>query len=152
MAPEDKHLLGLQWHNQIYVDQVLPFCLRLVLLIFSTIVVALLWIMLNKGVSWCIHYINNFLTTGPPASEECLRNSLIMQSVCNEAGLPMEPSKSIGLTMALVFLGILIDSEKGELRLPQDKLSQLQDAATQWRCCKAGRKRELLSLIGSLFK
>ena len=64
----------------------------------------------------------------------------------------MEPSKSIGLTMALVFLGILIDSEKGELRLSQDKLSQLQDAAAQWRCRKAGRKRELLSLIGSLFK
>ena len=35
VAPEDKHLLGLQWNNQIYVDQVLPFGLRSVPMIFS---------------------------------------------------------------------------------------------------------------------
>ena len=73
-----------------------------------------------------------------------------MQSVCDNASLPMEPSKSVGPTTSLVFLGILIDSVKGELRLPQDKLIQLQVTISQWRGRKACRKREILSLIGSL--
>ena len=37
VALEDKHLLGLQWHNQVYVDQVLSFGLRSAPLIFSAI-------------------------------------------------------------------------------------------------------------------
>ena len=53
----------------------------------------------------------------------------------------MEPSKSIGPTTSLVFLGILIDSEKCELWLPQDKLSQLQATVVQWRGRKAGSKQ-----------
>ena len=150
VAPEDKHLLGLQWNDQIYIDQVLPFGLCSAPMIFSAVADALLWIMLKKGVSWGIHYIDDFLTAGAPHSHECLQNTLIMQSVCEEAGLPMEPSKSVGPTTSLVFLGILIDTVEGELRLPQDKLSQLQLTISHWRGRKACRKRELLSLIGSL--
>ena len=66
VAPEDKHLLGLQWNNQIYIDQVLPFGLRSTPMIFLAVADALLWIMLKKGVSWGIHYINDFLTIGGP--------------------------------------------------------------------------------------
>ena len=150
VAPEDKHLLGIQWNGQIYVDQVLPFGLRSAPIIFSAIADALLWIMQNKGVSWGIHYIDDFLTAGAPGSQECQQNTLIMQSVCEEAGLPMKPSKSVGPTTSIVFLGILIDTVEKELRLPQDKLADLQSMITQWRGRKACRKRELLSLIGSL--
>ena len=150
VAPDDKHLLGLQWNDQIYIDQVLPFGNSSASIIFSAIADALLWIMLKEGVSWGIHYIDDFLTMGVPNSQECLQNTQIMQSVCDEAGLPMEPSKSVGPTTLLVFLGILIDTVEGELRLPQDKLSQLQATISQWRDRKACRKRELLSLIGSL--
>ena len=106
--------------------------------------------MQNKGATWGIHYINDFLTAGAPDSQECLQHTLIMQSVCEEAGLSMEPSKSVGPTTSLVFLGILIDTVEEELRLPQDKLSELQTTIAQWRGWKACRKPELLSLIGLL--
>ena len=119
-------------------------------MIFSAIADGLLWIMQKKGVSWAIHYIDDFLTMGAPLTGQCLKNTLIMQSVCDDAGLPMEPSKSVGPTTSLVFLGIQIDSDKGELRLPDEKLTQLQELITTWRGRKACRKRELLSLIGSL--
>ena len=87
---------------------------------------------------------------GRPDSNECLRNATIMQRVCEEAGLPMEPSKSVGPSTTLVFLGIEFDSVKGELRLPEDKLVQLREALLHWRCLKACRKQDLVSLIGSL--
>ena len=79
-----------------------------------------------------------------------MQNTRIMQSVCDAAGLPMEPSKSVGPNTQLVFLGMIVDATKGKLCLPQEKLSQLQDTLGQWRGRKACRKRELLSLIGSL--
>ena len=119
-------------------------------MIFSAIADGLLWIIKKKGTSWAIHYIDDFLNVGAPHSDECLQNTLIMQSVCEHAGLPMEPSKSVGPDTSLVFLGIEIDSVRGELRLPLEKLSHLQDQITQWKGRKACRKRELLSLIGSL--
>ena len=64
-----------------------------------------------------------FLPVGAPHSDKCLQNALIMQSVCEHAGLPMEPSKSVGPETALVFLGIQIDSVRGELHLPLEKLT-----------------------------
>ena len=66
VAPEDKHLLGLQWEGQTYINQVLPFGLRSAPMIFSAIADRLLWIMKKKGASWAIHYIDDFLIMGPP--------------------------------------------------------------------------------------
>ena len=62
----------------------------------------------------------------------------------------MEPLKSVGPATSLVFLGIEINSIKGELRLTQEKLLQLKDSLTHWRGLKAWKKRDLLLLIGSL--
>ena len=52
--------------------------------------------------------------------------------------------------MQLVFLGIEIDSQTMGYRLPQDKLSSLSDAISEWKNRRKCLKRELLSLIGSL--
>ena len=94
VAPEDRHLLGLSWKGEIYVEHVLPFGLRSAPLIFSAVADALQWIMEQRGVSWVIHYIDDFLTIGAPHSDECLSNMQIMQDTCAEAGLPVEPDKS----------------------------------------------------------
>ena len=146
VAPEDRKLLGLQWKGKVYIDQVLPFGIRSAPLIFSAVADAMLWIMLKHGVLWAIHYIDDFLTIGKPGTDECLWNATIIQRLCKEAGLPMESSKSVGPATSLVFLGIKIDSVRGELRLPQEKL-QLKDSLTHWRGLKVCKKRDLLSLI-----
>ena len=56
----------------------------------------------------------------------------------------------MGPTTSLEFLGITIDSEKMEVRLPEDKVVQLGLLLDQWAAKKSCRKRELLSLIGKL--
>ena len=150
VSPEDRHLLGLQWDGKIYVDQVFTFGLRSAPLIFSAVADGLTWIMLKQGVSWAIHYIDNFLTVGSPGTDECLLNTTLMQRVCERVGLPIELSKSVAPSTSLVFLGIKIDSSNGELCLLEDKLAQLKDSQNHWRGLKACRKWELLSLIGSL--
>ena len=54
VALEDRHLLGISWDNTVYVDQVLPFGLRSVPLIFSTVADTLLWIMHKNWITWTL--------------------------------------------------------------------------------------------------
>ena len=50
----------------------------------------------------------------------------------------------------LQFLGIELDSTAMELRLPQEKLTNLLKLLRDWRGKKSCTKRDLLSIIGSL--
>jgi len=147
VAPEDRHLLGMTWESRLFVDRVLPFGLRSAPLLFSAIADALLY---NNGVSWSIHYLDDFFTCGAPDSPECLQNMQAMQKICREAGLPLEPEKTVGPVTTLTFLGIEIDSITLQLRLPHDKLVDLKGSLTLWWERTSAVKHDLLSLIGSL--
>ena len=50
----------------------------------------------------------------------------------------------------IVFLGIEIDTVKGVIRLPEEKLRRLQREIRTWRGRRVCTKQELLSLIGQL--
>jgi len=45
-----------------------------------------------------------------------------LKKVCSELGIPLAPEEQDGLTPVIVFLGIIIDTIKQEMRLPEDKL------------------------------
>ena len=53
-------------------------------------------------------------------------------------------------TTYLVFLGILIDTQKMDISLPEEKLAQLKRILADWKEKKACTRRELESLIGHL--
>ena len=55
-----------------------------------------------------------------------------------------------GPSTSLVFLGIVIDSVAGELRLPLEKLNRLRLLIQEWLGKKSCKKRELLSVAGQL--
>ena len=59
-------------------------------------------------------------------------------------------NKCVGPSVCLTFLGIEIDSQNMEMRLPADKLARLKETIQQWRGNKNCTKRDLLSLIGQL--
>lgn len=147
VAPQDRHLLGFQWQEKVYMEKVLPFGLCSSLLIFSATADALLWVMQQNGVSWAVHYVDNFLTIGKPGSDECQRSMVIMHDVCAKACLPLEPTKTQGPSEMLTFVGIELDSSRMEVRLPTDKLTSANELLNRWRGCKASRKYDLLSLI-----
>lgn len=148
--PNDRLLLGMKWAGGTYVDTTLPFGLRSAPLIFSAVADAMAWIMQQKGVSWVAHYLDDFVTTGDPEGDECGRNADIMHGICEQLGMPVEPEKDEGPATVISFLGLELDSTAMEVRLPLDKLTNLRALLTSWRGRKACKKRELLSLIGSL--
>ncbi len=67
--PDDRQLLGMQWNGRLFVDKALPFGLRSAPKAFTAIADALEWVLRERGVTWCIHYIDDFLTAGPPRLE-----------------------------------------------------------------------------------
>ena len=133
-----------------YVDKALPFGLRSALIIFMAVADALQWIMQKNGVSYVDHYIDDFNPPGKGGTDECSRNRTVMHKSCEVTGTPVKPEKSIGPTTIINFLGIELDTEVMEIRLPADKLARLVQSLNEWRGKKACCKRELLSIIGLL--
>ena len=106
--------------------------------------------LLQAGLSWSIHYIDDFLTAGRAGTGECANNLSTIKSTCEWLGVLLKWSKVEGPTTELTFLGIVLDTVRGEVRLPQEKLDQLISLVSAWSHRKACRKRELLSVIGKL--
>ena len=97
-----------------------------------------------------MHYLDDFLLFGAPGSGQCCQALQLAMDCCTRLGVPIAESKTEGPTERITFLGIELDTEKGELRLPEEKLLRLQREIRQWTSRRSCTKRELLSLIGQL--
>ena len=71
--PDDRHLLGMEWQGQVFVNGALPFGLRSAPLLFTALGDAIQWVAEAKGVSWLGHYIDDFVTVGEPNSGTVVR-------------------------------------------------------------------------------
>ena len=71
-------------------------------------------------------------------------------STFDSLGVPLEYTKLEGPSTCLTFLGIKVDTEALQLRLPRDKLSRLKSELS--RCChrRSISEQELQSLTGFL--
>ena len=149
--PADCYLLGMKWRGQYYVDLALPFGLRSAPYIFNTVAEAVEWILVNSyKVPDLLHYLDDFVTAGPPDSPQCIQNLSTSLAVCKRLGLPLHPGKCVGLTPLLTVLGIELDSLAQVAHLPADNLQVLRDLIHSWLPCKWCFRQELESLTGHL--
>ena len=127
MHPADRHLLGKKWRDNICIHQSLhPLSLRSVTNLFNIIADILAWIMKNVAASYLIHYLDDYLTMGPPQSIVCQQNLDIFIPLYAELGIPLAAKKLDGIS-ASYFLGIILYAEHLEIRLPADKLTTTLD-------------------------
>ena len=148
--PEDRWLLGMLWDGGLYVDAALPFGLRSVPKIFMALADALEWIVRQTGVEVLLHYLDDFLLVGGPASEQCRVNLRKLLDVFARLSIPVAMEKLEGPTTLLSFLGIELDTRLMVLRLPQEKLVELRVLLSGWRAKKYCLTRDLQSLVGKL--
>ena len=73
-----------------------------------------------------------------------------MKALCSETGLPVEPEKDEGPATKISVLGVKLDTIDMPVCLPSGQLNLLKGELARWRRKKVCRKRELMSLIGSL--
>ena len=148
--PNELHLLGMQWRDRFYYDRVLPFGLRSAPFIFNCLADAIEWIARQEGASHLHHYLDDFFVTGSPNTAECSQHLNSLTSLCNLLHIPLAEDKLEGPSTQLAYLGILLDSEALEARLPLDKLADLHASISTWRGRSHCVKQELLSFIGTL--
>ena len=131
--PSHRILLGMKWHNQFYVDLVLPFGLRSAPFIFNSIADMVEWILVNSyQIPDLLHYLDDFITGGPPQSLQCVHNLATAMQVCQRLGPPFHPAKCVGPSTVLVVLGIELDSFNQVARLAQEKLLALKNLISSW--------------------
>ena len=148
--PDDRPLLGMRWNGSLYVDTALPFGLRSAPKLFTAVADGLEWILKDNGGCSSIHYLDDYLFVGTPGSGECRESLRKAESMCERLGVPLALEKREGPAHVLVFLGVVIDTLKLELRLPEGKLQRLTSLVGEWLPRRSCTKKELLSLIGHL--
>ena len=137
--PADRHLLTMEWNKRLYIDNCLPFGLRSAPKLFNILADLLSWITKQHGVSWSLHYLDDFITMGPASSLVCQQNLTTIQHTCRDLGIPLAEEKLEGPTTSLTFLGIVLDTSRMEIRLPADKLQHTQKELTHWLDRKRGK-------------
>ena len=55
----------------------------------------------------------------------CQHTLLVFHQTCDQLGIPISIEKTVEPTTSLTFLGILLDTLSMQMRLPQDKLTEL---------------------------
>ena len=147
--PEDLGLLGIQWEGEFYTDKALPFGLRSAPKIFTAVADALQWILSIKGVKNLLHYLYDFIFVSK-SKEDAMANKQILLHNFSKLEVPLEPSKLEGPVTCLSFLGIKVDSETLQLRLPSEKLHRLKEQLAEAVSKKFLPKHKLQSLTGLL--
>ena len=127
--PDDQPLLGVAWQSCTYVDRSLPFGLRSAPKIFNAVADFLAWILHCNGVTFVLHYLDDFLTFSPPGSELASTMRSQVKPIFSRVGVPIAHEKTVGPSTTLTFLGIEIDTDLLQLRLPREKVDKLK---TYW--------------------
>lgn len=102
------------------------------------------------SVTRCVHILDDFLFIGLPNSSKCYSALMSFYQLAQDIGLPIKSSKTVLPTPTLTFLGLELDTEKFEIRLPQDKLVSLREEVLKLKSQKSATLKQLQSLIGML--
>ncbi len=149
---QDWYLLGCHWSGQFYYHVVLVFGAKSAPYIFNLFAEALHWIIQRHIPASLRHYLDDFLPIFAPATPISSAYAAIewIMALGRQLGLEFQDSKTVWPCTALEFLGLELDTDAMEARMPADKLAYLGNLLTSWRQKQSCQLRELQSLIGFL--
>lgn len=150
IAPDQWPLFCVKWCDLYYFFVRLAFGCRSSPKIFDHLSQAICHIASdNYGVKYILHLLDDFLTIDPPEADG-ERTMAIMMMIFKKLNIPIAKHKTIGPVTCLEYLGIILDTEKLEARLPADKIQRICEFLSNLLSTKSCTKRELLQLLGHL--
>lgn len=147
--PDDHHVLGFKFNNKYYYDTCLPMGASSSCAIFERFSSALQYVsetVLN--IKHMVHILDDFLILGPPLSDLCQLNLNKFLQFCSLVGVPIKTEKTENATTIITFMGLELDSNLMEARLPQDKLVKLRTLLVSASKSRKITLRDLQSLLG----
>ena len=142
--------MGIYWQSQYYIDHYLPFGLRSAPFLFNQISDALEWILKhNYGLRHVIHILDDFFIA-EHTKIASLGSFTTLLKVFMSLRVPTVASKTMGPSQVLQFMGVVLDSNRMEARLPEDKLARIRQLLDSFTDRRSARLVDLQSLIGTL--
>ena len=120
--PGDLDLLGIK-HEHLFIDRTLPFGFRHGSVFFQRCTDAIRFIMKHKF-PYLYNYIDDLVYTGLPHNIHQSYTTLL--GLLQELGLEISQSKLIAPTSCAVCLGIEINTRTRTLKIPLEKLQEIQ--------------------------
>lgn len=149
---EDQRLLGFCWEGIYYKYLFLPFGLSTAPAIWSRCMNTLVVYLRNKGIQVICYFDDFFICT--PSMESCIEHRNWVLDEFKALGLLVNLEKCTLPAQETVFLGMLLDSAKMQVCVPQQKLISIQQCLIQFKADFSGKNRvprkTFLSLLGKL--
>ena len=145
--PGEIHMLAFNWRNHIYIDKTLPFGLRSAAYLCQRTTNMIRYLLKQRGVD-IVNYIDDL--GGADSPEKALFSYQVLRQTLKEIGVIENEKKACAPSTQMVFLGTLLDSEKMEIRITDDRMAEIRSLLPKWLLKKSATKRELQSLIGKL--
>ena len=118
--------------------------------IFDSLAQAICWIASNNYNIHCIlHLLDDFLTIDLPSSDGESTFSTMM-FIFNILKVPLSENKLEGPCTCLEYLGVILDSDSMQCRLPAVKVVRIMNFIKELLSKRSCTKRELLQLLGHM--
>ena len=150
ISPSQWPLFCVKWQEVYYFFVRLTFGCRSSPKIFDHVSQAICHIAVhNYKILNILHLLDDFLTIDPPSADG-ERTMAIMMMIFKKLNIPVASHKTVGPVKCLEYLGIILDTEKMEARLPENKVQRIIEFISKICYKKKCTKRELLQLLGHL--
>ena len=91
--PDDHHLLGIRWQDQVFLDRSLPFGLRSAPKIFTAVADMVAWSIHCGGVRFILHYLDDFLILGAPGTPEAGTGAAVAVATLRQANIKLRHTR-----------------------------------------------------------
>ena len=146
--PRQWPLFYLKWESFYYFYVRLSFGCRSSPKIFDNFSKAICFIAEhNYKVKYILHLLDDFLTIDPP-DFDTERTMALMMMIFKRLNVPIAAHKTMGPLTCIEYLGIILDTDKLEARLPQEKVDRICNFINKVLQQSSCTKRELLQLLG----
>jgi len=130
----------MQWKGNIYIGACLLFELCSAPKPFNWAADLLAWVLQQQGVSFLLHYLDDFLTIASPTLDACQHNLDAIKCVCKTLGVPLAWKQVEGPAMVLSFFWIILDTSWFEAKLSEESS---RDCNSLW--LNGWERKELLN-------
>ena len=97
--------------------------------------------------SFFINQLDDFLTIDL-SNAAADRTLALITMIFNGLRIPISPSKTVGPTVQLLYLGIILDTDRMQARLPIDKVIRIREMLFKFGQTKCIQKSSI-ELVGS---
>ncbi|XP_033731470.1 uncharacterized protein LOC117344735 [Pecten maximus] len=143
-------LHGISWEGDFYFFVRLVFGSRSSPKIFDNLSEAICWIARHMyRIKHVLHLLDDFIVLEPKLADAQDTMTKFLR-IFHNLGVPIALHKTAGPCTCLEYLGVCLDSEKMEARLPVEKIDRIREILNSFSQRKTCTKRELLSLLGHM--